>query len=67
MSENNRILVGIDAAIIMNPRVWEASGHVATFTDPMVDCRNCKRRFRADHLEGQKQQREAHELARDQS
>ncbi len=44
-------VVGIDAAIIMNPRVWEASGHVATFADPMVDCRNCKRRFRADHLE----------------
>jgi glycyl-tRNA synthetase len=44
-------IVGIDAAIIMNPRVWEASGHVATFTDPMVDCRNCKKRFRADHLE----------------
>jgi glycyl-tRNA synthetase len=45
-------VVGIDAAIIMNPRVWEASGHVATFTDPMVDCKNCKHRFRADHLEG---------------
>src|SRR5918992_3303580 len=44
-------VVGIDAAIIMNPRVWEASGHVATFTDPMVDCKNCKKRFRADHLE----------------
>jgi glycyl-tRNA synthetase len=44
-------VVGIDASIIMNPRVWEASGHVATFTDPMVDCKNCKRRFRADHLE----------------
>jgi glycyl-tRNA synthetase len=45
-------VVGIDAAIIMNPKVWEASGHVATFTDPMVDCKNCKHRFRADHLEG---------------
>jgi glycyl-tRNA synthetase len=45
-------VVGIDAAIIMNPNVWVASGHVATFTDPMVDCRNCKKRFRADHLEG---------------
>ena len=44
-------VVGIDASIIMNPRVWEASGHVATFTDPMVDCKNCKRRYRADHLE----------------
>src|SRR5262245_39598068 len=38
-------VVGIDAAIIMNPKVWESSGHVATFTDPMVDCRNCKHRF----------------------
>jgi glycyl-tRNA synthetase len=45
-------IVGIDAAIIMNPRVWEASGHVTTFHDPMVDCRACKHRFRADHLEG---------------
>jgi glycyl-tRNA synthetase len=43
-------IVGLDAAIIMNPRVWEASGHVAVFTDPMVDCKNCKHRFRADHL-----------------
>ncbi len=39
---------GLDAAILMNPRVWEASGHVSGFTDPLVDCRNCKRRFRAD-------------------
>ncbi len=43
---------GLDAAILMNPKVWEASGHVAGFTDPLVDCKNCKRRFRADHLEG---------------
>jgi len=39
---------GIDAAILMNPRVWEASGHVAGFTDPLVDCRNCRKRFRGD-------------------
>ncbi len=39
---------GIDAAILMHPRVWEASGHVAGFTDPLVDCRQCKNRFRAD-------------------
>jgi glycyl-tRNA synthetase len=39
---------GLDAAILMHPRVWEASGHVAGFTDPLVDCKNCKRRFRAD-------------------
>jgi glycyl-tRNA synthetase len=43
-------VVGLDAAILMAPKVWEASGHVATFTDPLVDCRNCKERFRADHL-----------------
>ncbi|MGH2417273.1 MAG: glycine--tRNA ligase, partial [Candidatus Limnocylindria bacterium] len=45
-------VVGIDAAIVMNPRVWEASGHVAGFSDPMVDCRSCKLRFRADDLKG---------------
>jgi glycyl-tRNA synthetase len=43
-------IVGLDAAILMAPRVWEASGHVATFSDPLVDCRNCKERFRADQL-----------------
>jgi len=43
-------IVGLDASILMAPKVWEASGHVATFTDPLVDCRNCKERFRADHL-----------------
>jgi glycyl-tRNA synthetase len=42
---------GLDAAILMHPRVWEASGHVAGFTDPLVDCRNCKHRFRADAFE----------------
>jgi glycyl-tRNA synthetase len=42
---------GIDAAILMHPRVWEASGHVENFTDPMVDCKECKARFRADQLE----------------
>lgn len=39
---------GLDAAILMHPRVWEASGHVSGFTDPLVECRNCHRRFRAD-------------------
>lgn len=43
-------MVGLDAAIIMHPRVWEASGHVQNFTDPLIDCKKCKRRFRADHL-----------------
>ncbi len=41
---------GIDASILMHPRVWEASGHVENFTDPMVDCRECKARFRADQI-----------------
>ncbi len=45
-------VVGLDASIIMNPRVWEASGHVAGFSDPMVDCRSCKHRFREDELKG---------------
>jgi len=44
-------VVGLDAAILMAPRVWEASGHVTTFTDPLVDCRECKERFREDQLE----------------
>jgi glycyl-tRNA synthetase len=44
-------MVGLDAAILMHPRTWEASGHLEGFTDPMVDCRTCKLRFRADKLE----------------
>lgn len=43
-------MYGIDAAIIMNPRTWEASGHVATFADPLVECKACHGRFRADKL-----------------
>lgn len=42
---------GVDAAILMHPRVWEASGHVANFTDPMVDCKECKARFREDQID----------------
>ncbi|HEX9564076.1 MAG TPA: glycine--tRNA ligase [Gemmatimonadaceae bacterium] len=42
---------GLDAAILMHPRVWEASEHVANFTDPLVDCKTCKARFRADQLD----------------
>ena len=44
-------MVGLDAAILMHPEVWRASGHLDTFTDPMVDCRACKSRFRADELD----------------
>ncbi len=44
-------VVGIDAAVIMHPKVWEASGHVSGFSDPLVDCKSCKQRFRADHVQ----------------
>ncbi|MDD4318732.1 MAG: glycine--tRNA ligase [Candidatus Peribacteraceae bacterium] len=43
-------MVGLDAAILMNPKTWEASGHVGSFTDPLVDCKKCKERFRGDKL-----------------
>ena len=42
--------VGLDSAIIMNPRTWEATGHLSTFTDPLIDCKSCKTRHRADKL-----------------
>ena len=45
-------MVGLDAAIIMNPKVWEASGHVAGFSDPLVECKKCHARWRADQIEG---------------
>jgi glycyl-tRNA synthetase len=51
MVRNRDDIVAIDSAVILHPRVWEASGHVAGFTDPLVDCRTCKLRFRADKLE----------------
>jgi glycyl-tRNA synthetase len=50
MTQLHPEIVGIDAAILMHPRVWEASGHVEGFTDPLVDCKSCKKRFREDDL-----------------
>ncbi|MBN2030845.1 glycine--tRNA ligase [bacterium] len=47
-------IVGLDAAILMHPKVWEASGHVESFTDPLVDCRICKQRFREDEIDPKK-------------
>ncbi|MCX6790328.1 MAG: glycine--tRNA ligase [Candidatus Kaiserbacteria bacterium] len=44
-------MYGVDAALLMNPKVWESSGHVSGFSDPLVACEKCKRRFRADHLD----------------
>lgn len=48
----NHNIYGLDSAIIQHPKLWEASGHVAGFVDPMVDCKSCKHRFRADHIAG---------------
>jgi glycyl-tRNA synthetase len=50
MTQLHDNIVGLDAAIMMHPRVWEASGHVENFTDPLVDCKKCKNRFRADQI-----------------
>jgi glycyl-tRNA synthetase len=50
MIQEREDIVALDSAIILNPRVWEASGHVEGFSDPLVDCRTCKLRFRADHI-----------------
>lgn len=52
--ESRDDMFGIDAAIIMNPKVWQASGHVDTFTDPLVECKECKGRFRADKIDTSK-------------
>jgi glycyl-tRNA synthetase len=51
MTQLHDNIVGLDASILMHPRVWEASGHVANFSDPLVDCRQCKMRFRADNMD----------------
>jgi glycyl-tRNA synthetase len=51
MTQERDDIVALDSAIILNPRVWEASGHVEGFSDPLVDCRTCKLRFRADQLD----------------
>lgn len=51
MTRMNDNIVGLDAAIMMHPRVWEASGHVENFSDPLVDCKACKSRFRADQID----------------
>ena len=48
--EDRTDMYGIDAAILMNPKTWEASGHTATFADPLVECKDCKSRFRADKI-----------------
>jgi len=53
MTRQRDDVAGLEATIIMSPKIWEASGHVDTFSDPMVDCKGCKKRFRADQIEPQ--------------
>src|SRR5574344_2724554 len=48
--QENEHNVGLDCAILMNPKTWEASGHLAGFSDPLIDCKECKTRHRADNL-----------------
>ena len=48
--EKRQDMVGIDGTILLHPKTWKASGHVDTFNDPMVDCKKCQARHRADHL-----------------
>ena len=54
-------VVGLEAAVIMSPKVWEASGHLEVFTDPLVECLKCHQRFRADHLPGVHAPQSGHE------
>ncbi|MFN3407908.1 MAG: glycine--tRNA ligase [Limisphaerales bacterium] len=51
MTRQREDVVGLEATIIMSPKIWEASGHVSTFSDPMIDCKTCKGRFRADQTD----------------
>ena len=50
MTQSHENIVGIDSGILMHPKIWEASGHVGAFNDPLVDCKNCKARYRADEF-----------------
>ncbi|MCB0326402.1 MAG: glycine--tRNA ligase [Bdellovibrionales bacterium] len=51
MTQVHSNIVGLDSSILMHPKIWEASGHISNFTDPLVDCKKCKSRFRQDHLQ----------------
>jgi len=52
MVQTRTDVIGLDSAILQHPRTWEASGHLESFSDPLVDCKSCKQRFRADHIQG---------------
>ena len=50
MTQHHQNILGLDSGILMHPKIWEASGHVDAFNDPLVDCKQCKARYRADEL-----------------
>ncbi|MDP1710692.1 MAG: glycine--tRNA ligase, partial [candidate division WWE3 bacterium] len=54
-------VVGLDAAIVMSPQVWKASGHTESFTDPLIECKTCHKRFRADQDEATKDHEREHD------
>src|SRR3989344_4692007 len=60
MVQDRENVFGMNASIMMNPKVWEASGHVASFTDPLVECKTCHERFRADKATDIKEHEEMH-------
>ncbi len=61
---NRNDIEGLDASILMHPKVWEASGHIQNFSDPMVDCKSCKARFRLDHLFGDMNEKKLQTIAK---
>ncbi|MBX4190317.1 glycine--tRNA ligase [Candidatus Parcubacteria bacterium] len=60
MVQDQENVFGMNASIMMNPKVWEASGHVASFTDPLIECKTCNERFRADKLDDIREHEEMH-------
>ena len=60
--KENPLNVGIDSAILMNPKTWEASGHLGGFSDPLMDCKSCKTRYRADNLIEEYQDRDMEDI-----
>src|SRR6266704_1720069 len=67
MTQQREDVVGLEASIIMHPKIWEASGHTSTFSDPMVDCLGCNKRFRADQIEPRHGTAYSYEGAKDNS
>ena len=51
MTRNHENIVGLDSGILMHPKIWEASGHVGAFNDPLIDCKKCKARYREDEFD----------------